>query len=215
MPTLTRTELRSSHLRVFAVGAERVALVPEQAVLLAGDHVEVTVRVGAGRRLEIVEPGGTVAYAMRGRAARWDVRVEVEAGGSLVWHGQPFVVAEGADVRRTTSVDLAPDARAVLRETLVLGRHAEGPGRLVSRTEVHRDGAAVLVEELDSALGLGQHRVVNQVLELGCPGGLDRLDQRGAAMCLQLESGDRLHRWLGAEAHASPLTGFQSSPSAE
>jgi hypothetical protein len=85
----------------------------------------------------------------------------------------------------------------------------------VSRTEVHRDGAAVLVEELDSALGLGQHRVVDQVLELGCPGGLDRLDQRGAAMCLQLESGDRLHRWLGAEAHASPLTGFQSSPSAE
>jgi urease accessory protein len=206
MPTLTRTEVRSSHLRAFALDGGRVALVPEQAVLLAGDHVTVAVRVGAGQRLEIVEPGGTVAYAMRGAAARWDVRIEVEAGGSLVWRGAPFVVAEGADVRRSTTLDLAAAACVTLRETLVLGRSGEAPGRLVARTDVHRDGVPVLVEELDSALGLGGHRVVDQVLELRGRGGLDRLDQRGAAMCLQLESGDVLHRWLGAETHASPLT---------
>ena len=109
----TRTEVRSSHLRAFclsAYGGTRVALVPEQAVLLAGDHVEVTVRVARGAALEIVEPGGTVAYAMRGRTARWDVSVEVEEGGSLIWHGEPFVVAEGADVMRCATVD-AGDGR--------------------------------------------------------------------------------------------------------
>jgi urease accessory protein len=215
MRTLTRTEVRSSHLRSFRLDGTRVALVPEQAVLLAGDHVTVAVRVGAGQRLEIVEPGGTVAYAMRGSSARWEVRVEVEAGGSLVWHGEPFVVAEGADVRRSTSIDLAAGACLRFRETLVLGRSGEAAGRLVTRTDARREGVPVLVEELDSAVGLGPHRVVDQVLELRGTGGLDRLDQRGAAMCLQLESGDLLRRWLGDATHESPIGRRQSSPSAE
>ncbi len=206
MRTLTRTEVRSSHLRSFRLDGLRVALVPEQAVLLGGDHVTVSVRVAAGQALEIVEPGGTVAYAMRGRGAVWDVDVEVEAGASLVWHGEPFVVAEGADVRRTMRVGLGVEASVVLHETLVLGRSGEGPGRLVSRTDVHRDGAPVLLEELDAALGLGPHRVLDQVLCLGSGCTVEGL---------ALESGDRLHRWLGAETHASPIAVCQSSPSEE
>jgi len=210
MPTstdaATRTEVRSSHLRAFALDRTRVALVPEQAVLLAGDHVEVTVRVGRGARLEIIEPGGTVAYAMRERRARWDVRIEVEDGGSLVWRGEPFVVAHGADVQRQTALQLGTTSRVVLRETLVLGRSGEEPGTLVSRTDVHRDGVPVLVEELDAALGLGPHRVLDQVLCLGSGCTADGL---------ALESGDRLHRWLGAETHASAISICQSSPSAE
>ena len=208
MPTLTRTEVevRSSHLRAFRLDGTRVALVPEQAVLLAGDHVEVQVRVGAGRALEIVEPGGTVAYAMRGASASWEVTVEVEDGGSLVWHGEPFVVAQGADVRRHLRMEVGATSRVVLRETLVLGRSGEGPGRLVSRTDVRRDAAPVLVEELDAGVGLGSHRVLDQMLCLGtgCAG-------EG----LVLESGDRLHRWLGAETHASAISVCQSSPSEE
>jgi urease accessory protein len=206
MVTATRTEVRSSHLRSFALDGTRVALVPEQAVLLAGDHVEVHVQVGAGRALEIVEPGGTVAYAMRGSAARWDVTVEVEEGGSLVWHGEPFVVAQGADVSRRLSIELGTTSRLVLRETLVLGRSGEDPGTLVSRTDVRRDGVPVLIEELDASVGLGAHRVLDQVLCLGtgCVGD-----------GLVLESGDRLHRWLGAATHLSPISVCQSSPSEE
>lgn len=204
MPTLTRTEaeVRSSHLRAFrlpAVGeVDRIALVPEQAVLLAGDHVTVSVRVGAGRALEIVEPGGTVAYAMRGQRARWDVEVEVEDAGRLVWHGEPFVVAAGADVRRTLAVDLGAAASLVLRETLVLGRSGEAPGRLSCRTDIVREGAPVLVEELDCAVGLGRHRVLDQVLELRHGGERDE-------HTMQLEAGGGLHRWLGSDTHRSPL----------
>jgi urease accessory protein len=214
MTTLTRTEteVRSSHLRAFRLpageGVDRVALIPEQAVLLAGDHVTVSVRVGAGRVLEIVEPGGTVAYAMRGQQARWDVTVEVEEAGRLVWHGEPFVVAEGADVRRTLTVGLAAAASLVLRETLVLGRSGESPGRLWCRTDITRDGSPVLVEELDSAIGLGPHRVLDQVLHLGS---VARVDEH----TMVLESGDTVDRWLGAETHASPLRGRQSSASPE
>jgi urease accessory protein len=213
MPTLTRTEaeVRSSHLRAFRlppVGpVDRVALVPEQAVLLAGDHVTVSVRVPAGRSLEIVEPGGTVAYAMRGRRARWDVSVDVEPGGRLAWHGEPFVVAEGADVDRSLAVDLGSGAALVLRETLVLGRSGEAPGLLRVATSVLRDGLPLVVEELDSATGLGPHRVLDQVLRVGA-------EVQPGEHSLLLESGDVLDRWLGGSAHASPL-GSQSSASPE
>jgi urease accessory protein len=214
MPTLTRTEteVRSSHLRAFRLpsvdGADRLALVPEQAVLLAGDQVTVSVRVARGRALEIVEPGGTVAYAMRGHQARWDVTVEVEEAGRLVWHGEPFVVAQGADVRRTLGVRLAAGASLVLGETLVLGRSGEGPGRLLCSTEIWREDSPVLVEDLDCATGLGPHRVLDQVLDLG---GACAVGEHS----MVLESGDTLHRWLGAETHASPLGGRQSSASPE
>jgi len=198
MLTRTRTEVRSSHLRAFALDRTRVALVPEQALLLADDQVTVTVRVGAGSSLEIVEPGGTVAYAMRGRSARWDVTIEVDAGGTLVWHGEPFVVAEGADVERTTSVEVEAGASVTLRETLVLGRAGETPGGLRSRTEVRREGAPVLLEDLDARVGMGPHRVLDQVLHLGSPCADDEHS-------MTLESGDVLRRWLGAATHASPL----------
>ena len=148
---------------------------------------------------------------MRGGEARWDVRIELEAGGCLVWRGEPFVVADGADVLRTTTVDLAPGAGAVLRETLVLGRTGEPGGRLRTRTEVCRDGAPVLVEELDPPLGLGRWRVVDQVLELGATGG----QEDRATDVMVLESGDRLQRWLGDELHRSPLGPQTSSPSPE
>jgi len=193
----TRTEVRSSHLRTFRLDADRVALVPEQAVLLAGDEVTVSVRVAAGATLEIIEPGGTVAYAMRGRTARWDVTVEVEDGGRLVWHGEPFVVAEGADVVRTSCVALGDTSELSLRETLVLGRHGEGPGHLVTRTEVARGGVPVLVEELDSAVGLGGRRVLDQLLHLR--------DGECADGGMTLQAGGHLHRWLGRATHLSPL----------
>ena len=44
----------------------RISLVPEGALLLAGDAVELDVTVDAGARLDVVEPGGTVAFDMRG-----------------------------------------------------------------------------------------------------------------------------------------------------
>jgi urease accessory protein len=181
----------------------RVCLVPEGALLLAGDEIEIRVDVGAGAALELVEPGGTVAYDMRGSSARWDVDVRVGAGASLVWGGEPFVVASGADVLRTTGLSLGAGARVVLRDTLVLGRHGESPGRLTQRLDV-TDAARspVLVEELTLAGGsapgiLGGHRVISSVLALG-------MDVPGDAMRAgryDLDSGGTWWRGLGGEVH--------------
>jgi hypothetical protein len=66
----------------------------------------------------------------------------------------------------------------------------------------------VLIEELDCATGLGPHRVLDQVLHLGSASEADE-------HTLLLESGDALHRWLGAQTHASPLRAPHSSASPE
>ncbi|QJW35839.1 urease accessory protein UreD [Cellulosimicrobium protaetiae] len=145
-----RCDLRPGALspRVLSTGRRtaRVALVATRALLLGGDHVRIEVHVGEGVELELVEVSGTVAYAGRGRSASWDVEVRVDAGALLVWDALPFVVADGADVERTTRVSLADGGTqgdrgvALLRETLVLGRTGEVGGRLRSRTRVDLSG---------------------------------------------------------------------------
>lgn len=164
----------------------QVCLLPEGALLLAGDAIELDLTVDPGARLEVVEPGGTVAYDMSEGRATWDVTVRVGAGARLSWAGEPFVVAEGARVERRTRIRYAPGARLALREVLVLGRHAEQPGRVRLRSDVRRERRPVLVEDLDlgprSAPSLiGPNRVLANVLRLGdepvtAPAGVDRFD---------------------------------------
>lgn len=177
----------------------RVSLVPEGALLLDGDHVRIDVEVGAGAHLELAEPGGTVAYDMRGGRARWDVHVTVAEGGSLVWHGEPFVVAAGASVDRRTTVRLRPGARLAVRETLVLGRHGEEPGALRQRCSVSDADGPVLLEELEVGPTtheglLGGCRALGTTLVHGLP------VEEGPDTLL-LASGGALVRRLGRHAH--------------
>lgn len=184
-----------------------VQLVPGRALLLAGDDVAVEFVVDAGLRLEVGETGGTVAYDMRGGQARWRSTYRVAPAATLVHHTLPWVSAAGSRVDRSTDVHLEGDGRLLLRETLVLGRHGEEPGSLVTRTRVERDGHEVLVEELHSAdltAGPGtERRVLDQVFSFGpaqrvaqddgTPGGLTRLD---------LGSGDTVWRRIDDHAHS-------------
>lgn len=174
----------------------RVCLVPEGALLLAGDAIGIRVDVGPGVHLELVEPGGTVAYDMRGGSARWDVHVTLGAGASLVWHGEPFVVSAGARVTRRTTIEVADHARLALRETLVLGRHQEQGGTVRQLTTVAGPGGVpLLVEDLALSPGtdlLGGRRALGQVLALGVPPPAD---------AFVLETGGSLTRRLGDHAH--------------
>lgn len=187
----------------------RMSLVPDGALLLAGDAVEIDVEVEAGARLELVEPGGTVAFDMRGGRARWDVRIRVGAGATLTWAGEPFVLAAGARVDRTTRVRLVGGGRLALRECLVLGRSGEAAGAVRQHTEVAGEADRPLLVEtlsLDADTAgdlLGPARVVASVLSLG-PGAavtgpdVDRYD---------LHAGGHLWRRTTAEAHLASLAG--------
>ena len=130
-------------------GHLRVALVQATAGLLAGDQLTIEVTVGAGTTLELVEPAATVAHDSRGGpVARWTAELELEPGARLVWLAAPFIVAAGARVRRCVRAELAEGAALLARETLVLGRAGEGPGRALSETRVRHAGRALLEEAL-------------------------------------------------------------------
>ena len=184
----------------------RVSLVPEGALLLAGDHVRVEVVVGPGAWLEVVEPSGTVAYpSPTPTVADWEVDVVLGAGASLRWLGRPFVVAEGACVRRSTRVRLGEGSRLVLRETLVLGRSGEGPGTLRSELRVDAADRPLLAEDLDLGPSappvlLGGARVLDSVLLVGAPAPGTALEHR-----LDLDAGGHLWRSLGPHVHSSGL----------
>lgn len=153
----------------------RIALVATTALLLGGDRVEFDVHVGPGGWLEVIESAGTVAYDAHGVRSDWSIRAQVAAGGRLTWCGEPFVVADGADVHRVTIIDLSEGATACLRETLVFGRTGEPGGALRATTRVRVGDRELLAEDLRLpdrttrvAPGmLGGHRVVDTVLLAG------------------------------------------------
>lgn len=189
----------------------RVALVAAQALLLAGDEVEVEVTVDGPHVLHVVEVGGTVAYDMRGGQARWAVSATLRGGARVAWHGEPFVVAAGADVHRTTTADLDGGSRLALRETLVLGRTGERGSVLRTRARLDLGGVPAVAEDLDltpeAGAGpavLGPHRCIDSVTILG-----HRLpDSPGTTpdtALLQAEAEASVARWLGADLHRSPL----------
>lgn len=181
-----------------------VALAAAGMILLGGDHVHLDVEVGAGSVLELEDVGGTIAYRADGRPSAWTMHARVEAGGALVWRGLPFVVTDGADVVRDSRIELAAGATAVIRETLVLGRHGESGGRLASSFTARDDGGPLLVEHLDldgtspEPGVLGDHRVLDAVIALG-------FRPPTSASDLELEHPGAIARHLGAETHTSRL----------
>jgi urease accessory protein len=213
-----RTRLRTGLLRPQLLHGPddrcRIGLLATTALLLGGDDVQLEVEVGAGVTLELSDIAGTVAYDGRGRPASWSVRVTLADGAALRWSGEPFVVADGADVTRTVVLELAEGARALVRETVVLGRAGQVGGMLRNRTAVRRAGLPVLVEDtvLDPASHrrlpgmLGELRVLDTVLALGmAPAGATAAVADDLTTFRLADPTCSLLRHLGCDLAGSPL----------
>jgi urease accessory protein len=131
-----------------------VVLVQTRASIIAGDELVVAISVGARAMLIVDELAATLAHDARGGPpARISIAIEVADGGTLVWLGQPLIVAGGALLERTTIASLAGVARLLLGETVALGRAGEPAGALASRTRITIDGAPVVDETLVTGAG--------------------------------------------------------------
>lgn len=157
----------------------RVALVQSAASLLAGDRVTIRLQLGPGAQLELIEVAATVSHDGRhGATSQVDVDIQAAADATLVWAARPLVLAHGSRTKRAVTVDLAPGAQALLRDTLVLGRHEEEPGALLTRTTVSHGGTPLHVEELDtedlplmrSPAVIGSATVIDTVARFGSRG---------------------------------------------
>ncbi len=186
-------------------GVVRIALVAAGALLLAGDQVRIEIVAQGSVRVEIIETAGTVAYGMRGAAARWDVDIRLTDGASLQWYGEPFVVSADAAVTRSTVVRMDNGCTAELRESLVLGRHGEVGGALQTTTRAWIDDELTLAEDLDLSPDarrgwavMRTARCLDTVTTLGF-----RLPED--AQTMQLEGCGSIARRLVHEQHESDL----------
>ena len=209
-----RLRARSGLLRAQQVrspdGWTKIGLIASTALLLGGDQVELRVDVGPGARLWLFEVAGTVAYPGRGLSASWRVNVRVAEDAQLIMAAEPFVVAAGAEVDRSFSLDVEGSGAALVRETLVLGRSGEVGGRLRNQTSIRRDGALVAREDqrLDPVTRrlpgvLGDERVVDSVSEF--PAGASGPSVVGATRFALADGAGTVTRWIGSELASSPL----------
>ena len=188
----------------------RIALLGRQMSLLGGDRLALRVRLGPGVSAELIEPAGLVAYDAGGRASRWELTGSLGPGARLRYDAAPCVAAQGSALTRATRLELADGARAVLAETLVLGRSGETGSPVRTTTRITHDGAPLLVEDLltgtvpgtetslwrDPAV-LAGHRTLVQAMALGFVP-----DPEGTGEeLLHLAGPGILWRWMGEHAH--------------
>ncbi|MGX1762482.1 urease accessory protein UreD [Streptomyces lydicus] len=155
----------------------RVCVVGAMSAPLGGDRLGIEATAEAGSALHLTAAAATVALPGRtGEHARYDVWLTVGEGARLDWLPEPLISAAGSDLRMTTTVELAPTARLVLREEQVLGRSGEPTGALRSRLTVRRAGRTLLDQETaygpgvpgwDTSAVLDGHRALGQLLLIG------------------------------------------------
>lgn len=117
---------------------------------LGGDDLTLEVEIGPGAGLTIRTAAASVALPGPGPSSI-RVRAAVAAGGRLRWLPEPVVAAQGCRHRMEARVELEAGAGLLWREEVILGRHGEGAGSVLTRSAVDLDGAPVLRQEL--ALG--------------------------------------------------------------
>ena len=117
---------------------------------LGGDDLTLDLTVGAGARLTVRTAAASMALPGAG-PSKVRVRATVAAGGELRWLPEPVVAVDGCVHHMEATVDLEGGAVLTWREELILGRHGEAGGSVVTRTSIDLAGQPLLRHEL----GLG------------------------------------------------------------
>ena len=173
----------------------RVALVQTGATLVAGDRVRVEIVVGAGAAVEIVETAGTLAHPVPSGEPAIEQRIvlSVGSGATLIWHGQPLVLAAATRLTRELRVNLDDEAAATIHETVALGRAGERAGAAELRFRAELGGQPLL----DETLMTGDQHVLGSPAVLGDNRVLDSLSVLGHG------APDTSHGWMPLAGHGA------------
>ena len=151
-------------VRVGEAGALRVRFPgPASADLMAvivntaggiagGDRFELEFAAGPGASLIVTNTAAEKVYRSLGPDARFDVKLKIAAGASLVWLPHETILFDRARLSRRIDVELAGNARLILAEALVLGRAGMGEtvreGLMFDRWRVRHDNRLVHAEAI-------------------------------------------------------------------
>lgn len=171
--------------------AVRVSVAAGAAGPMGGDELDFDIDVGANSCLVLTDISATLLLpGARGRCSRSSIRVRVADGATLVWLAEPLIAAAHCNHVNDVDVALAPTARLLLREELILGRHGEQPGTIRQRLLIRRDGQPLYHQDLhigadapgwNSAAVAAGHRAVGSILLVDPQ--RDWTTQRSSMMC--------------------------------
>jgi urease accessory protein len=141
----TAAVLRSDLPLVLRPAGDAIYLAQGAAGPLGGDDLELSIEVPDGCSLRLRAVASTLVLpSAAGGTARIVMRVVVGVGSSLELLLEPVVVAGGASVELVTDISMAPDARLLWREEIVLGRYGELGGTATTRIDVLRGEHSLL-----------------------------------------------------------------------
>jgi urease accessory protein len=127
-----------------------VGLAAAAAGPIGGDDIRVDVDVGDGATLVARNVAATLVLpGPHGRPSRTYVTIHVGAGATLVWSPGPVIAARDCDHHATTRVTLAPRARFLALDELILGRHDEPCGTIRQRVRVCLGDRPLYDQELE------------------------------------------------------------------
>ena len=119
--------------------------------ILAGDHYDLRIALGAGAGARVTTAAATQVYRMPQGEATQSIQLQLGAGSRLEWLPEPTILFGGARFTQTTSVTLGPGAQLALLDVLVPGRLARGEvyqfDRYAARLEVRATAGRLLLAE--------------------------------------------------------------------
>lgn len=131
-------------------GGATLLLLNPTGGLLAGDHLETTVRLGPGCRVCLSTPSATRVYRSPGPPAVQRVAIEIESGATLEWMPDHLIPSPGARLRQATEIRLAITATLLYLDAWATGRAARSEAwsfDLLDSSLLVRDEAGLLLRE--------------------------------------------------------------------
>ncbi|MGH3673938.1 MAG: urease accessory protein UreD [Pseudonocardiaceae bacterium] len=130
-------------------GGHEAYLVQAGGGPLGGDELALDVHLGERSCLRVRSAGATVVQPGDPAVpARWMVTADLAGRAALDWHPEPTVICDGAHLCSTMAVALRSGARAVLHETVVLGRAGQRGGLFRGELTIDYDGGPILAHTL-------------------------------------------------------------------
>ncbi|HUE46230.1 MAG TPA: urease accessory protein UreD [Aestuariivirgaceae bacterium] len=138
--------------RTHAAETCEAVLINTAGGLTGGDRMSWDVTAGKDCQAVITTQACEKVYRTAGGTAEVATRVEVAEGARLDWLPQETILFDGAELSRTITADLAADARLLVVEAVIFGRHAMGErvntGVFRDCWRIHRAGKLVHAEEM-------------------------------------------------------------------
>ncbi len=120
--------------------------------ITGGDRFSWSISIGAGATATVTAQAAERIYRRTAGEAAVETALSVADGGSLDWLPQETILFDRSSLKRTLTADVAPSARLLAVESIVLGRTAMGEtARDVTVRDswrIRRDGRLVFADGL-------------------------------------------------------------------